>query len=240
LFSYIDEVQPVFDNHCARCHDYGQEAGTKLNLARDRTNTFNTSYNELWRKGYINSIGGGPAEIQQAYAWGSHPSKLVQVIREGHEDVQLSDDEFERIVTWIDINGPYYPRYDTAYPDRLAGRSPLNNNQLHRLEELTSVPLSKLATHNANRGPQISFDRPALSPCLTTLDGPDDPNYVEALAIIRAGRETLAQRPRADMSGFIACDIDRQRRQEHLEHERIAARHREAIRAGEKLYDRRN
>ena len=52
-FNYLAEVQPVFDRHCVRCHDYGKEAGKKLNLAPDRDLVFNTSYNELWRKKYI-------------------------------------------------------------------------------------------------------------------------------------------------------------------------------------------
>ena len=30
------EVQPVFNKHCVGCHDYGKEAGKKLNLAPDR------------------------------------------------------------------------------------------------------------------------------------------------------------------------------------------------------------
>ena len=237
LFSYMAEVQPVFDRHCVRCHDYGQEAGAKLNLAADRTNTFNTSYNELWRKGYLSAIGAGPADIQQAYSWGSHASKLVRTVREGHEDVELTEDEFERIVTWIDINGTYYPRYDCAYPDNLTGRSPLTNAQLQRLGDLTGVPFGKLAQHNANRGPQVSFDRPHLSPCLAAFSSTDDPNYVEALSIIQAGKEMLAQRPRADMPGFVACETDRRRQQKYLERQQVAARHRQAIQEGAKLYD---
>jgi hypothetical protein len=70
------------------------------------------------------------------------------------------------VVTWIDLNAPYYPSYASAYPDHLAGRSPLDDQQLARLEELTGVPLRRLAGHRSNRGPQISFDRPELSPCL--------------------------------------------------------------------------
>lgn len=240
LFNYAAEVQPVFDRHCVRCHDYGQEAGAKLNLAADRTNTFNTSYNELWRKGYLSAIGAGPADIQQPYSWGSHASKLVRTVQEGHEDVELAKDEFERIVTWIDINGTYYPRYDCAYPDNLTGRSPLTNGQLQRLGDLTGVPFGKLAQHNANRGPQVSFDRPHLSPCLAVFSSTDDPNYVEALAIIQAGKEMLAQRPRADMPGFVACEIDRQRQQKYLERQQTAAHHRQAIRESAKLYDDRN
>ena len=47
LFSYTAEVQPVLDQHCVQCHDYGKEAGSKLNLAGDRGWVFNTSYAEL-------------------------------------------------------------------------------------------------------------------------------------------------------------------------------------------------
>ena len=65
-----------------------------------------------------------------------------------------------RVVTWMDLNAPYYPSYASAYPEHLAGRSPLADAQLARLEELTGVPLRSLAGHRSNRGPQISFDRP--------------------------------------------------------------------------------
>ncbi len=237
LFSYMAEVQPVFDRNCVKCHDYGTEAGAKLNLAKDRTNTFNTSYNELWRKKYIAAIGAGPADTQPPYAWGSHPSRLVQVLRAGHEDVQLSDDDFERIVTWIDINATYYPRYDCAYPENLAGRSPLNNEQIKRLTELTGVPLANLARYNSNLGPQVSFDRPELSPCLAKIADPNGPAYAEALAIIQTGKDMLARRPRADMPGFEACPIDQQRQQKYVQRQQIEQTNRQAIADHEERYD---
>ena len=237
LFNYISEVQPVFDRHCVSCHDYGKDAGEKLNLARDRTNTFNTSYNELWRKNYIKAIGAGPADIQQAFSWGSHASILAKLIREGHEDVRLTRAEFERIVTWIDINGPYYPRYDSAYPGNFTGRCPLNNKQLNRLSELTGVAFGRHGNHNNNLGPQVSFDRPELSPCLKRLKDTGGAKYDEALAIIRAGRGNLQERPRADMAGFEACELDQQRQQVYAERERLELLSRRAIREGRKLYD---
>jgi hypothetical protein len=237
LFSYMEEVQPVFDKHCVRCHDYGTEGGAVLNLARDRTNTFNTSYNELWRKQYIKAIGAGPADTQPAYSWGSHASKLVEVIREGHEDVTLSADAFERIVTWIDINATYYPRYDSAYPGNLAGRSPLTNEQVKRLTELTGVPLAKLAQHNSNLGPQVSFDRPEVSPCLSKIPDPNGAAYAEALAIIQAGKAMLAERPRADMAGFEACPVDQQRERKYVQQQRVEAANRQAIRENARRYD---
>jgi len=239
LFSYMDEVQPVFDRHCVRCHDYGREAGSKLNLAADRTNTFNTSYNELWRKKYIAAIGAGPADTQQACSWGAHASRLVTVLREGHQDLSIPADDLERIVTWIDINGPYYPRYDTAYPDHLAGRSPLDHGQIQRLTQLTGVPFGQLARFNSNQGPQVSFDRPELSPCLARIADANSPEYADALAIIQAGKSQLQLRPRADMPGFQPCVVDQQRQAQYVAREEIEAANRASIREGRKQYDAR-
>ena len=237
LFNYIDEVQPIFDKHCVSCHDYGNDAGKTLLLARDRTNTFNTSYNELWRKKYIKPIGAGTHQIQQAYSWGSHASRLIAVLLDGHEDVKLAKDELETISAWIDINGPYYPCYESAYPDNLAGRSPLDNNQIRRLTELTGVQFARLAGHSANAGPQFSFDRPELSPCLRKLKDTNGVHYAEALAIIQAGGRMLHERPRADMTGFVPCPLDRRRLDTYAARQQAESRNRRAIRRGRRLYE---
>ncbi|RKY08498.1 MAG: hypothetical protein DRP66_04425, partial [Planctomycetota bacterium] len=189
LFDYMAEVQPVFDKNCVRCHDFGKKAGKKLVLAGDRTNTFNASYNELWRKKYVKAIGAGPYKTQQAYSWGSHASKLVDQILKGHGKLKPQTEDFDRIVTWIDINAPFYGRYDSAYPHNLSGRSPLDGGQIKRLTELTGVPFAKLASHSGNRGPQVSFDRPELSPCIGVFKDAGEARYAEALAIISAGAE---------------------------------------------------
>ncbi len=240
LFGFTAEVQPVFDKHCVSCHDYGQEAGEILNLAPDRTITFNTAYNELWRKGYVGGVGAGPAEVQLPRSWGSHASKLMRVLRTpdfpGHEDVKLNKEEFDRIATWLDLNGVYYPTYACAYPESLSGRSPLDRTQLLRLEELTRVQLH-LVYHNFNEGPRISFARPELSPCLAKFTDHNDANYQEALAIIQSAKEMLASRPRADMPGFTPCEKDRLREEKYAQRRQIEARNRQAIRRGEKVYD---
>jgi hypothetical protein len=237
LFSYAREVQPVFDRHCVTCHDYGKEAGKKLVLAGDLTITFNASYNELWRKKYTGAIGAGPSDTQQPFSWGSHASKLVEVLRQGHCDVELSAEEFNRIVTWIDLNAPYYPRYDCAYPTNLTGRCPLDDKQIKRLTELTGVPFAKLAAYNTSTGPHVSFDRPDMSPCLAGFKDPTDPNYIEALGIIEVGRRTLMYHPRADMPEFEACSLDQRRQKDYTKREQIEMNCREAIREGLKLYD---
>lgn len=204
LFSYTAEVQPVFDRHCTSCHDYGQPGGEKLNLAGDLGLVFNTSYTELRSKGLVQVVGAGPFQVQTPKSWGSHASRLTRVLRDGHGDPQIDDqvqldaESFARLVTWIDINAPYYPDYaGGAYRDNAFGRAPLTGIELKRLNELTGRNLT-------DRGQltQLSFTRPEASPCLSALDGPDDERYQEALAILRAGQARLAAAPRPDMPGF--------------------------------------
>jgi len=234
-FSYTREVQPVLDRHCVRCHDYGRRDGETLNLAGDRGLAFSTSYNELWRRKYVSVVGAGPAPIQPPYSWGSHASRLAQVIREEHEGVKLDRESFDRIVTWIDINAPYYPVYASAYPGNPYGRSPLATAQLKRLGELTGVDFldSKRAGETEA---QISFDRPELSRCLLALEDRYAPEYAEALDIIRAGQATLAARPRADMPGFRLDGLAAEREAKYQELARIEADMRRAILDGRKEY----
>jgi hypothetical protein len=239
-FSFMEDVQPVFTKHCVACHDYGKKAGQKLNLAPDRTLAFNTAYMELWRKNYVGSIGAGPAEIQQAYSWGSHVSRLVKELRKpivlDHKVLKLSAEELGRIVTWVDVNGVYYPTYACAYPDSQTGRTPLNHAQFKRLSELTGWNLAQMQNYASSKGPEVSFERPEWSPCIQHLDKAT-PQYQEALDIIKAGMAMLTQRPRADMPGFKPCEKDLQREAKYEQRRQIELRNREAIRKGQKMYD---
>lgn len=239
-FGYLAEVQPVLDKHCVECHDYGQKAGEKLNLASDQGLIFNTSYFELRSKGYVRVVGAGPHQVQQPKSWGSHASRLARVLLEGHKDpeidrrVKLDQEELDRLITWIDINAPYYPDYATAYPDNLYGRSPLDSKQVVRLNELTGVKLT-----DQKRAMDVSFARPELSRCLASIPDKSDPRYQEALAIIRAGQQTLRERPATDMPSFrLVHPIEVAKEAKYQARLQAEARMREAIVRGEKHYDR--
>lgn len=117
----------------------------------------------------------------------------------------------DRLITWIDLNAPYYPDYATAYPDNLAGRCPLDNRQIGRLGQLTGVDFNGNASWNGNRGPLISFDRPELSPCLASIPDKHGEAYKEALGIITAGQKNLKERSDCDMPGFQPCPADAER-----------------------------
>ncbi len=240
-FNYLTEVQPVFDRHCVSCHDYGKEAGEKLILAGDIGLVFNTSYQELRSKSalrwfpdkpgapklLVKAVDDGPAELVPAYAWGSHRSRLVDVIRKGHQDVKLDKESFDRIVTWIDMNAPYYGSYASVYPGNAFGRSPLSPEQLTELQQLTGVRLGD--TESELVGSQVNFTRPELSPCLAKIKKQGSSRYRKALSVIRAGQTMLVQRPRMDMPGaeFLPIDDDRQEKYNSLA--RLEAENREAI-----------
>jgi hypothetical protein len=191
-FDYLAEVQPVLDRHCVACHDYGQAAGKKLNLAGDVGMIFNTSYVELRTKGYVRVVGAGPPKVLPPKSWGSHASPLVKILFAGHGDpqidpqVKLDREAIDRIITWIDLNAPYYPDYATAFPDNLFGRAPIDMGQAQRLAQLVGVDL-------ADRGhvAAVSFTRPRSSACLARLDE-RDPRRQEALAILEEGKRRLA------------------------------------------------
>lgn len=239
-FDYMTEVQPVFERSCVGCHDFGTSAGKKLNLAADRNLVFNTSYNELWRKRYIKVIGGGPAQVQKPYSWGSHASPLVRVLRnehDTHDDVEVTGEDFDRIVTWIDLNAVFYPDYATSYPNNPGGRSPIGNLHVTRLGELAGRDLGRQFGHASNQGPLVSFDRPEHSPILESFESVGTPQYVEALDIIRAGKENLANNPDVGMEGFELGGIDLWREQKYQHRRKIEQRYRETIRKGGKLYD---
>lgn len=204
-FSYLREVQPIFDKHCVKCHDFGKKAGKKLLLAGDKNPYFNASYMDIQMKKMITCVGGGPADIQQALSWGSHKSKLIQVIEKGHGSSEMTKKELETLYTWIDLNGVYYPEYESAYPENPAGRSPLTHDELIELGKLIGVDILKEKVYSRTLGPQISFDRPELSPGLEGAQ--NDSDYKKALSIITMGKKRLEEKPRCDMPGFVPSEI---------------------------------
>ncbi len=211
-FNYLTEVQPVFDRYCISCHDYGKEAGEVLNLSGDLGLVFNTSYLELniksalrWfpdspgaEKLLIKAVHDGPAEALPPYSWGSHRSRLVDVIRNQHQGIPLDQESIDRIVTWIDMNAPYYGSYASVYPENVFGRSPLNNQEIEALRKLTGIKVGDISTEL--KGSQVNFTRPEWSPCLASIK--ENPKqYETALAIIQRGKKRLEQKPRMDMPG---------------------------------------
>ncbi|UDQ97979.1 hypothetical protein AAEX28_13435 [Lentisphaerota bacterium WC36G] len=237
-FNYLKEVQPIFDKNCVSCHDFGKNAGKKLNLARDKSLVFNISYHELWKKKYVRAIGSGPAQILQPYTWGAHKSKLISLLEKGHKNIKLSDADMNKIITWIDINAPYYKTYNYGnYGNNLGGRCPLTYSELKRLTKLTGINYSRFNNMRQKVGPQITFDRPEMSPALTKF-AKNSAEYKEILNIIKAGAKRLEENPRADMENFKPSKEVLLREKRYKEFLNRESKNREAIRNNNKNYDK--
>ena len=123
-FSFVEVVQPVLDKHCATCHGSQQPDGG-IDLTGVPHQGFSKSYLSLcgdvdfWHLGTNpkNAAGalvprfGGRNQIQITPPGGSYGalgSRLIELIRNGHEEVQLSRDELGRLAAWIDLNAIFY------------------------------------------------------------------------------------------------------------------------------------
>ncbi len=117
---YVTDVQPIFDRHCVSCHRPDKQDGG-LDLSGELTTWFNRSYEQIMAKklvAYIQEFHGPQPRAQKTNvvplppkALGSHASRLIEIIRQGHYDAALSDEEMARLVTWADANAPYYGSY---------------------------------------------------------------------------------------------------------------------------------
>lgn len=113
----------------------------------------------------------------------------------------------------------------------------MSDTQLQALENLTGTPLRQLAAHSSSQGPQITFERPELSPCLTKNPALSAAKRAEALAIIRTGQRLLQERPEADMPGFQSCSMDQWRNKKYLARQQVELNNRKAVATGQKLFD---
>lgn len=204
-YSFMERVQPILDRNCTGCHDFDSEKPDKLVLASDMNPFFNAAYVNMYVKKIVSLIGGGPATLQPAYSWGSHKSLLTKIIDSDHYGVELTKEEREELYKWMDLNGPYYPVYESAFENNWGGRSPLNDTELAELAELTGLNWGVLNRWSRELGAQISFQRPELSPCLSLIA--EEKGKERAIEIIKIGGERLKETPRGDIeSELVMCE----------------------------------
>lgn len=236
-FSYFEKVQPVLDKHCLKCHDFDQKNREKLVLAGDKNPFFNASYINLYVSKSVKLIGGGPAAIQQAYSWGSHASKLSKIIESNHKGVKLSHKEKEILYTWMDLNGVYYPVYESSFGDNWAGRCPLTDEEVNQLCQLTGLNFGSLNGWMRKQPAQISFDRPEESPCLDVIRN-DKEKMRQALAILRQGKKRLKETPRGDIEkDLVLSEKERKQLQKYAERMAEEKKNKQSIANGTKYYD---
>ncbi len=108
-FSYPLLVQPVLDRHCVKCH--AEHPDKPINLARQPLQRkWYASYANLVKKYGFTSYGSGHRTTPGKF--GAHASKLLEILDEGHYDVELSEEDLHRITLWLDCTSIFYGVYE--------------------------------------------------------------------------------------------------------------------------------
>jgi hypothetical protein len=206
-----------------------------VDLTGGQTDWFNVSYDVLTR-GYVSWIdtrNGQEANILQIApnAWGSPASPLAKLILSGHPDengnprIQMDDASRRRIFAWIDLNVPYYGTYEMDNPEAEGGRRVYPPGLDDRLAD---VSRRRCASCHQNGLPSQGFvcisdpdlNDFLLAPLAKSAGGrescgravfPDrnDPDYQALRQLFEPVRLQLAARPRMDMPGAKAAEVDR-------------------------------
>ena len=111
-YKFAYEIQPILDRACVACHDGNNpelpdfKDTTTVTVSRIERNYFyQKSYMALHP--YI-SRQGPEADmfVMTPYEYHASTSELVRMLEKGHHNVKLTDDEWDHLYTWIDLNAP--------------------------------------------------------------------------------------------------------------------------------------
>jgi formylglycine-generating enzyme required for sulfatase activity len=180
-FSFRHEVQPVLDKYCVSCHD-GRPSGNRPaipdfhaeqgkfvviqagdpspravtganreQLLKNYAGVFDPSYIELRR---FVRVGGFESDIHLLPPGEFHAdtSELVQILCKGHYGVQLDDEAWDRLITWVDLNAPCHGTWHETAGVEKTMKDHLRRIELRRLyggpvddpEALPELPLSRI------------------------------------------------------------------------------------------------
>ena len=117
--SYPILVQPVLDRKCVGCHNPKKPDG-KVVLTGEPQGHYTVSYNALAPRVPYSAWGGRPGDFRQVNSeplsqpgfFGARGSPLMKMLLEGHEKVELTAEELERLATWMDANVLFYGTFD--------------------------------------------------------------------------------------------------------------------------------
>jgi len=122
--SYPLLVQPVLDKHCVSCHN-PRRADGDIVLTGSVQGQYTASYHALaplvsttywqWERGWRDK-NSEPFTLPGHF--GARGSRLTKLLEEGHGDIQLRGEDWDRLVTWMDANALFYGTFDPANQKR--------------------------------------------------------------------------------------------------------------------------
>ncbi len=138
-FDFHREVQPVLDRYCTECHDGSDPNAADLRSEADGAEStplpvgfpnrlhpkmaeatggllrYGPAYNVLIH--YIRRVG-IESDVSRLTPGEFHvdTSPLIQILRSGHHGVELDPESWDRLITWIDLNGPCHGTWGDVFP----------------------------------------------------------------------------------------------------------------------------
>jgi len=135
-------VQPVLDALCVRCHDGSQGGLPDLRGESHHPDYTGRPLNRLGRKRIhpvvARALGGTKVRYTPAYEallpyirrvnveddvrlltpgeYHADTSELIQMLQKGHQGVRLDAESWDRLITWIDLNGPCHGTWNEVAP----------------------------------------------------------------------------------------------------------------------------
>lgn len=136
-FSYIENIQPIWDKNCISCHD-----GIKNKFSlKGELKIYEKVSKRKYSDSYINLTAARPAgnnsdnvplrgesvnknitwisslsepTVLPPYSAGSAKSDLIRRLRNGHGNVKLSEEDMYKVMAWIDLLVPFVGNYKEA------------------------------------------------------------------------------------------------------------------------------
>ncbi|HOD84246.1 MAG: WD40-like Beta Propeller Repeat protein [Planctomycetes bacterium ADurb.Bin126] len=110
-------VQPVLNKHCTGCHG-GDKPKGGIDLTGKPDGPYTSSYTALAKRVRFSAWGGGnfrqanSEPLSQVDFFGARGSKVMKMLLGGHNKVALSQQDVERLATWMDANALFYGTFD--------------------------------------------------------------------------------------------------------------------------------
>ncbi|GHT35923.1 hypothetical protein FACS189427_06400 [Planctomycetales bacterium] len=111
IIDFPRDIQPILDKHCVQCHSPEKYDG-KVDLTGDKTSSYSMSFMRLTLQGkWVVDNRNRPMSNFKPYEIGSGASKLMQLIEPSHYNVQLTQEEKNKVRLWIDTSATYPGTY---------------------------------------------------------------------------------------------------------------------------------
>lgn len=117
-YTFKYEIQPILDRACIACHN-GNKAtmpnfkDTSSVSVTDWSGTRYMQKSYLAFHPYVNRQGPeADMYVMAPYEYHASTSEVVRMLKRGHHNVKLTDQEWDHLYTWIDLNAPGRGTFD--------------------------------------------------------------------------------------------------------------------------------